>query len=405
MSLLAALPAHSLTHLDLSMCNGSEADSLDAAAVAAVLGRLSNLQRLELSKPEGMPMKGSCITAIGQLTKLTYLWLDSEDWLGPNEQLQQMLAHPPPLRHLFLQPHESLPVLDLSSMTHMEELTIKHDLPTGSALPTRLRELHLEVYYSADIMSAVLPLHQLQRLTLFQGFAEQQPLLQVAQLPSLQQLSLHYWNAKDAAGSATAWAQVPQLCALTVLLHEELPLPSTMAAILDALAACTQLTTLRLEAAAALPSEDYYRELQPVAACSKLAGLKHLRDLHIKHGSKLVPGDVRAVTALTGLTRLVLAHLDSAVDDVAATALACSLKQLQYLDLAWCELGQTVCFAAIGQLRQLTELDIFGVAGVTPQGLLLLTGLSRLQQLRLDMCAGVEDEHVQEFWAAVQPKC
>lgn len=103
---LAALPAasHSLTHLDLSMpC--SNADYMDAAALAAVLARLSNLQHLELDKGEGKRMKGSCIAAIKQLTRLTYLLLESEDWLSPEADLRQLLAQPPPLRHLVLKGH------------------------------------------------------------------------------------------------------------------------------------------------------------------------------------------------------------------------------------------------------------------------------------------------------------
>lgn len=138
-----------------------------------------------------------------------------------------------------------------------------------------------------------------------------------------------------------------------------------------------------------------------MAVCLKLAGLKNLQHLVIAPNS-IVPGDARALSTLTALTRLVLAGQGAAVDDTTATLLACSLKQLQHLDLGWCELGDMVCIAAIGQLTLLTELGLAGSAGLTRDGLMLLTGLSRLQKLRVEQ---VTDEHVKEFWAAVRRSC
>jgi Leucine-rich repeat (LRR) protein len=280
----------------------------------------------------------------------------------------------------------------------MQELVLRLQLPVGSVLPVQLQQLHLQAWYSSDAVSVVLPLQQLQRLSLAQGFTEHQPLLQLAQLPALQHLSVEYTEAHVAAAGAAVWLQLPQLRELEITFGDEAPLPSHIAAILDVHAACTQLTRLHLEAVQSLSEE--YAYAQPVAACSKLAGLKNLRNLCIAQGSKLVPKDVRALTALTGLTQLVLSGLESAVDidDVAATALACSLKQLQHLDLSDCTLGGMVCLAAIGQLTQLTGLHFSGL-WMNREDLMLLTGLSRLQQLEADMC--IEDENT--FWATVRP--
>jgi hypothetical protein len=90
------------------------------------------------------------------------------------------------------------------------------------------------------------------------------------------------------------------------------------------------------------------------------------------------------------------------VDDVAATALASSLKQLQHLHLVDCALGDMACLAAIGQLTQLTELNLWGCTGLTRQSLMLLTGLFRLQQLHVDTRRPAMAAHAQEFWSAMQ---
>lgn len=138
--------------------------------------------------------------------------------------------------------------------------------------------------------------------------------------------------------------------------------------------------------------------------CGKLGGLTNLQELCISGRSKLVAGDARALTTLTGLTELNLSGLGAAVNDAAAGALACSLKQLQHLNLGRCELGDMVCCVAIGQLTQLTTLGLCSSSGLTREGLMLLTGLTRLQQLWVGGCAQVTDNHVEEFWAAVRPK-
>jgi aminoglycoside phosphotransferase len=79
-----------------------------------------------------------------------------------------------------------------------------------------------------------------------------------------------------------------------------------------------------------------------------------------------MPGDALALTALTGLTRLALQGGETGVTDEVAAALARNLTQLQHLDLRRCPLGSYNCFHEIGQLTQLTELQLTGV-GVVPE--------------------------------------
>jgi hypothetical protein len=63
------------------------------------------------------------------------------------------------------------------------------------------------------------------------------------------------------------------------------------------------------------------------------------------------------------------------------------------------------CLEAIGTLTQLTQLSLYGNRrGLTQQGLMQLTGLSRLEQAAcsgLCRAAFVTDEVLATFWAAV----
>jgi hypothetical protein len=108
-----------------------------------------------------------------------------------------------------------------------------------------------------------------------------------------------------------------------------------------------------------------------------------------------------ALTALTGLTELILECETGGVSDLAASALACSLKQLRHLDVSRCDMSSMVCLAAVGHLTQLTTLRLPG-SGLTQQGLMLLTRLSQLQELTVHGNEEVTDELVEQFWAAVR---
>jgi hypothetical protein len=406
--MLRLLPAHSLTQLDLSL--GTEPRGLvKALAVSAAVARLSNLQQLRLSSAGKQSLRGNCLACVPQLSRLTSLVLKG-NWCGSMSMLQQLLSQPLQLLQLLVANCEfgEHAIISVGKMTQLKALeTVGFRLSERSELPAQLQHIVADAR-QPQALSVMLPLQQLQRLRLCIDFPDQQPLLQLVQLPALQHMSLHYSSVNAAAGAAAAWPQLPQLRELDIVSRGDVvPLPSQMAALLAALAQCSSLTKLQLQVLES-PTGSMY-DVRAVAACGKLAGLTNLRDLHIYLGSRLTPGDVGALTALTGLTRLWLDDLGSAVDDAAAAALACSLTQLQDLDLGGCELGSMTCLAAIAQLVHLTSLNIDDFdcdypldSKLTREGLMLLTGLTRLQELELCRNDEVTDEVVDEFWAALR---
>jgi hypothetical protein len=83
-------------------------------------------------------------------------------------------------------------------------------------------------------------------------------------------------------------------------------------------------------------------------------------------------------------------------------ALACCLKQLRDLDICGCDLGGMACLGAVAHLPQLTELWLPGIPGLTTQGLMMLTRLSKLQRLEVHKNSEVTDAAVAEFWTALR---
>jgi hypothetical protein len=150
---------------------------------------------------------------VSQLSKLTALQVEGE-WCGELE-LRQLLSHPLQLRQLHL--HRcclGTSPLDLRSMSQLVDLVLtKTALKEGLALPSQLQEVQLQLHLldTPQLLSAVMPLQQLQRLRLHQDFTEQQPLLQLAQLPALQHLALHYDDIVTVQEIWRSWAHLPQL--------------------------------------------------------------------------------------------------------------------------------------------------------------------------------------------------
>jgi hypothetical protein len=340
--LLAALPAHSLTHLELEFMHSTAPDS---AALSAVLAQLSSLKHLELSSGNNnSPVSGRCLLGLSQLHQLTRLklvgfWSDSE------QPLQQLLAQPLALRHLHLDWQNSaqdlLPELNMAALKQLEELVCENELAEGSVLPSQLQQLQLTPYLgvTAGSLSPVTQLQQLRRIYLFVRVKEQEPLLRLAQLPALQHLAFDYCeNYAAAAATAAAWLRLPQLCELQIGGADDSPNRVEMEAILAGIAASTQLTKLNLEVQANLREDGGVAEdVFIVAACARVARLLHLKDLYLSFDEneslRLGVGDALALTALTGLTRLSLCIGRSALGDYEATALACNLQQLRDLDL------------------------------------------------------------------------
>uniref|UniRef100_A0A383WAD4 Uncharacterized protein n=1 Tax=Tetradesmus obliquus TaxID=3088 RepID=A0A383WAD4_TETOB len=245
------------------------------------------------------------------------------------------------------------------------------------------------------------------------GFNMRKPLRRLRRLPALQELRLAMeWTS--AVETASAWAQLPQLCDLEVRDSGSQGFAGRaprqrLAAVVAQIGATTALTKLVLD----VPGQGSFGlDEQQAAAdvCAGIIGLTRLKHLELglhpsaRHDGRapaVVAGDVCMLTALTGLTHLALPHGHGSVGDDRAAKLACCLKQLCHLNLDACCIGSMVCLGPIADLQQLTALHLDSNPGVTQQGLMLLTRLSRLQ--RLDVCrnAEVTDAAVKHFWSAL----
>ena len=137
----------------------------------------------------------------------------------------------------------------------------------------------------------------------------------------------------------------------------------------------------------------------------RLASLTALRELSLHNAVDMLPGDVGGLSALTNLTLLELRGDEHVrvVRDPEVAMLAGSLKQLRRLDVSGNGMSSMACLASIAQqLTQLTALCINGNPGVTAQGVMALTRLTRLQQLDVDRSAEVTDELLSQFWRGVK---
>jgi hypothetical protein len=403
--LLAVLPPHCLTQLSLEV--GWNITAADAAVMKAALARLTCLEQLKASV-----LPYNCLVALEQLSCLTLLDLDGLQCPAAESgddsprrhladaALQQLLGLPLPLRQLHLLnisssiDHRALPVLELSNMTNLTELSVWPPLSVGSVLPEGLQRLELTAA-NGEQLAAIAPLRQLTALTVSVEFKQPEGLLHLASLPKLH-LQLIYQEGTSAsvvASTASAWGRLPQLCELWIACCDDIdsfPTKQQMAAVLSGLAAATTLTKLTLELQRTIEhaeqdqDEEEDEDSEPVAACAFLARLTRLQHLELVSWTcdTLVPADARALTALTGLTHLKLVDGGKGVGDVVANELACSLTQLRHLALKACDLGDMACLASIGHLKQLTELRLgTDGAGLSEPGRMLLSQLPSLQHL------------------------
>jgi hypothetical protein len=359
----------------------------------------ATLQQLRLSTTvDAWAIPCSCLSGVAQLSHLTSLQLAGE-WSERMRPLQLLLAQPLPLLQLHLDMFDLL-VLDTSGLTQLTQLVVG-DLPEGSKLPNQLQHLHLLAMRGTSILEPAMrqqQLQQIQHLAFYVGSAslasdmadepapsdEQQQqrgavdtalLLRVGALPKLRSLQLEYLAPKVAAATAAAWRQLPQLDNLDMSFRIGYPIEQQMTAILAGVAAATSLTKLHLHVCVRDDGNRYARHaLHDTVACASLSSLTRLKDLTICEESVLAPGDALALTALTGLTRLVLVGAETGVTYEIAAALARSLSQLQHLELKDCPVGSDECFDAIGQL---TELRVTGF-GDAERDVRRLTGLTNL---------------------------
>jgi hypothetical protein len=167
---------------------------MDSTVLTTALARLSNLQHLSLADSSQKPVNGSCLLGLAQLKQLTSLKLHG-GWSNHEQPLKQLLAQPLPLRqldiHFWHTGTRQMPALNMAALVQLQELTACMVLPEGSVLPLQLQQLQLGKHaVTAGSLSMVMPLQQLQRLTVLVNFQEQAPLLRLAQLPALQHLML-----------------------------------------------------------------------------------------------------------------------------------------------------------------------------------------------------------------------
>ncbi|KAF6253414.1 hypothetical protein COO60DRAFT_1643165 [Scenedesmus sp. NREL 46B-D3] len=231
----------------------------------------------------------------------------------------------------------------------------------------------------------VLPAHSLRHLHLQQVQGREGPAVSaaLARLSNLQQLRidplqlggpLQLPGRRGAVGSADVtrdrWFLLRELA---VHFPNQGPSNRQWQAILNGVAASTNLTQLALYGTCKVDGDNH-----------EGGGLTNLKELSITCSQLLPPGDALALTALTGLTRLVLKYNGAGVGDEAATALAGSCQQLRHLDVSYCSLVSMACLANVAHLPQLTELTLGGNSGLTQQGLMLLTGLKQLKHLSFD---------------------
>jgi hypothetical protein len=409
-AMLAVLPAHSLTHLELRnwrQLNGAIANG-PTAGLSAAVRQLSSLQQLHVVDSSG-ELISSCMASVPQLSKLTLLRVEGHIHAS-GRLLQQLVSQPLPLRQLLIG-SLNLPVLNMAALTCLEKFSNSSSddhcaaLPVGCVMPQQLQQLSLGRCPTASSLQLVSGLQQLRSVSLLVQFREYEPLLQLAQLPALQHVVLQIQRASVAAGTAPAWTQLTQLQELSVRYASDAPKRQQWTAVSAAVAACNRLTKLVLESSMAAdvkPGDEPTDFEENVAICARLAGLTRLRDLCFPEGSQLVPRDALALTALSNLTRLVVDGPNRGVCGLVATALACNLRQLQHLEFNQCYLGSMSCLAAIAQLTQLTELSLEGSKGLTEPGLMLLTGLKQLQSLAVSTNESVTAEVLNQFWAAAR---
>jgi hypothetical protein len=217
-ALVAALPAHSLTHLDLCLASGGSSN--DSAALSAALARLTSLKQLRLFGSYGRyEVSGECLISLAQVTQLTSLNL-AGSWSQLTRPLQQLLALPLPLRRLQLDFDRCRYQLCCSeiSITHLTALTeflapeLGNDLMVQ--LPAQLQMLQLGAALGKQT-DVLFSLQQLQRLA-FRVVIDKETLLRLTQLPALQELALAYEDSESAVAHARVWRELPQLRELSV---------------------------------------------------------------------------------------------------------------------------------------------------------------------------------------------
>jgi hypothetical protein len=152
-AVLAALPAHSLTFLNLDLDFAAAVTTkkpvglgVNGMAVAAALARLSSLQHLCLGRRGfviSRDVTAACCASIAQLSQLRSLCLHGI-WQHAEEPLQQLLSQPLQLQELKLElmlVRKWQSPLDMTALTRLTMFSSSNWLSSGFLFPTQLQEL------------------------------------------------------------------------------------------------------------------------------------------------------------------------------------------------------------------------------------------------------------------------
>jgi hypothetical protein len=279
-AVLAALPAATLTKLDIDLF-----PPVNAPGIAAALAQLTNLRDMRLACLEpshSAVMPAGVLAGLSSMQQLTSLQLHTS--FSVAEQLQQLLSgrrqqQQLPLQRLTLedllvnrqqpQPQQQVlpllqrlslcfaagsqlqPKLLMSGLTFLTELHIGScsALAPGSSLPMQLRKLVLEAGSEANLTNPKLTaLQKLGHLaiTVCEGVSVAS-LKSLLQLQHLQSLALTYSCGTEAAVTAAAWQQLPQLLELRIDFTVNACSCQEFAGVTAGIAAAVSLTKLQLD--------------------------------------------------------------------------------------------------------------------------------------------------------------
>lgn len=406
-AVLQALPAASLSRLEVSSSSICEQDSM--VGLAAALPQLSHLQTLQILGSETKELD-VCMPAISQLSRLSYL----EVVCVADFDTTQLPIQLQKLRINIDDDYNSVALHHLTRLTFLG-ITCMGSMEPGSSLPTQLVELEVRSPMEAAISELqITALQQLKRLTLEDTFDGKHNLPMLGTLPHLTHVALSYNTWEGLMDIYQAWPQVPQLCSLAFDRADcgELLTGQEFREVLSVVATLTGLTRLVLSHFGVVSGEqDGPADAAPLELCKHLVKLCNLQELVLevdvckssdengpRPDVKFVPADVQHLSSLTQLTCLCIKGVGAIVTDAAVNVLALHLKQLQQLIV---RVRSSAVLPIIGCfLKSLKHLHVLGLpAGEQQAGLQYLTGLKQLTTLRgFQAC---NRDKLADFWAVV----
>ena len=369
-SMISALPAGSLAHMELHDVNPMQTDTLHAHALLSAVSSFWNLRCFELWHGQ-VEVTNTCLSGLSQLPHLTKVTLTGCNWAS----LGNLPEH---LQELEVQTGQEDVLIDISHMSGLRNLSVSaKSLAEGSTFPSGLTTLTISrAPLRLHIISHLERLQQLQleniRSSQNMGFVGC-----LARLPSLQHVTCGYSNCpegwKAAVASARTWQKLPQLRELSMY-YSGIASPeqeiAEAAAVGQGLSAATSLTKLTLGGVA-----------PPGNICSYVKCLPKLAELCIGDGH-FSRDDAFLLKGLTQLTSLEL-YFCPAVDDAVAVALVSNMPKLQELGLGHCGIKSDALVPVLEELQALRCLSLCGCEGLKDESMQLLARLTQLTELEV----------------------